>query len=203
MSDVDCATSLDCDLEQYCTSNYECVAGCNEDEDCFAGDSCNVDSKECESYGCRDTTLDCAIGEFCNPMTAECFQIHRGHCQSYCSWNDLVYGATGYECVNFDMGSGSCSTDINGNQSGCSGGPYVIQMMSMIQRFSLGDRHKGRVSTFIAPSIVIRHRHKNSVQIALCVHHCSTQMGLKQNQCVWVTVSTLKTTVLFNKLFSV
>ena len=145
---VDCATSLDCDLEEYCTSNYECVSGCNEDEDCFAGDSCNVASKECESYGCQDTVLDCGIGEFCNPMTAECFQDTRGHCQAYCSWDDLVYGTTGYECVNFDMGTGSCTTDISGNQSGCSGGSVCYPNDTSDPTFQFGGQTQGTCINF-------------------------------------------------------
>ena len=119
---VDCVTSADCDIENYCNSSYECVSGCKEDTDCYAGDSCNTDAKECESYGCRSTELDCEVGEFCNPMTSECYYDTRGHCKNYCAWDDLLYGASGGECVNFDSGSGSCMVDYNGNQTGCSGG---------------------------------------------------------------------------------
>lgn len=145
---VECATSLDCDLEQFCNGDYECRDGCAEDEDCFAGDSCNTDTKECESYGCRDTVLDCGIGEFCNPMTAECFTDSRGHCTSYCSWNDLVYGTTSYECVNFDSGTGSCSTDINGNQSGCSGGSVCYPNDVNDPSFQFGGQTPGKCITF-------------------------------------------------------
>ena len=119
---VDCATSTDCALEEYCNTDYECISGCETNNDCFAGDNCNTDSNECESYGCRDTVLDCQVGEFCNPMTAECYQDSRGHCRIFCTFNDLVNGASGGECVNFDSGSGSCMVDYNGNQSGCGGG---------------------------------------------------------------------------------
>ena len=120
---VDCVTSLDCDLAQYCSEDYECKAGCTEDTDCFAGDSCNTETKECESYGCRDSVLDCGIGEFCNEMTAECYQDARGHCQSFCNWNEVAYGEnTNGECANFDLGSGSCMGDFYGSQTGCSGG---------------------------------------------------------------------------------
>jgi len=145
---VDCATSMDCDLEEYCTANYECVSGCGNDDDCFAGDSCNTDSKECETYGCRDTVLDCQVGEFCNPMTAECFEDSRGHCTTYCSWDDLVYGTTGYECVNFDSGSGSCSTDINGNQSGCSGGAVCYPNNTEDSSFLFGGQTPGKCINF-------------------------------------------------------
>ena len=145
---VECATSLDCDLEQFCNADYECKDGCAEDDDCFAGDSCNTDTKECETYGCRDTVLDCGIGEFCNPMTSECFTDSRGHCASYCSWNDLVYGTTGYECVNFGNGTGSCSTDINGNQSGCSGGSVCYPNDVNDPSFQFGGQTPGSCITF-------------------------------------------------------
>jgi len=118
---VDCATSLDCELEEYCTADYECISGCNDDKDCFAGDSCNTDSNECESYGCRETTLDCDVGEFCNPMTAECFSDSRTHCED-CVWNDLLNGNPNYTCVRLDDGSGSCSVNLDGTQTGCSNG---------------------------------------------------------------------------------
>ena len=120
---VDCATSFDCDLEQYCNNEYECKSGCKEDTDCFAGDSCNTETKECESYGCRTSELDCGIGEFCNEMTSECYEDTRGHCTSYCSWDEAILGEnTNGECANYDMGSGSCTGDFYGNQTGCTGG---------------------------------------------------------------------------------
>lgn len=121
---VECATSLDCELEEYCsTSKYECKDGCKDDDDCFAGDSCNKEAKECESYGCRTSELDCGIGEFCNELTAECYRDSRGHCESFCTWNEVAFGEnTNGECANYDMGSGSCMGDFEGNQSGCSGG---------------------------------------------------------------------------------
>lgn len=120
---VDCVTSLDCDLEHFCNNQYECKSGCKEDSDCFAGDSCNTETKECESYGCRSSELDCGIGEFCNQMTSECYKDTRGHCQSYCNWNEVAFGEnTNGECANYDMGSGSCMGDFNGSQTGCTGG---------------------------------------------------------------------------------
>ena len=90
---VECATSLDCELEEYCsTSKYECKDGCKDDDDCFAGDSCNKETKECESYGCRTSELDCGIGEFCNELTAECYRDSRGHCESFCTWDEVIFG---------------------------------------------------------------------------------------------------------------
>ena len=71
----------------------------------------------------------------------------------------------------------------------------------MTQPFSLGDRHKERVSIFIAPSIVIRHLHKNSVQM-VCVHHCYSDGSETEPVCLG-DCEYFKETVLFNKLFSV
>ena len=145
---VDCATSLDCEIEQYCNANYECIDGCTDNEDCYAGEDCNTETKECESYGCRDTVLDCEVGEFCNPMTSECFEDSRQHCKSYCTWNDLVNGSFGYECLNFDSGSGSCSTDISGNQSGCSGGALCYPNDVNDPSFTFGGQTPGKCITF-------------------------------------------------------
>ena len=38
------------------------------------GDSCNTSTQVCETNGCRDTQLDCEIGEFCNVPTGECYE---------------------------------------------------------------------------------------------------------------------------------
>ena len=43
--DVDCLTSNDCDIEQYCSTEYACESGCENDNDCFAGDSATLPLK--------------------------------------------------------------------------------------------------------------------------------------------------------------
>ena len=117
--DVDCLTSNDCDIEQYCSTEYACEAGCENDNDCFAGDSCNTSTQVCETYGCRDTQLDCEIGEFCNVPTGECYEDDQPHCRT-CSLNDLLYPVFGEECLLWNETGGNCTVDLFfGTQSGC------------------------------------------------------------------------------------
>lgn len=79
--DVECLASEDCNIREYCnTETYVCRAGCEDDGDCIAGESCDTASNTCEEYGCRDTQLDCAIGEICREVTGECEFAHAGHC---------------------------------------------------------------------------------------------------------------------------
>ncbi len=78
--DVDCLTSSDCVVGQYCDiDDYACREGCESDGDCFAGQSCNEDG-ECEVYGCRSTVLDCDFNEVCNEDTGLCEQAPGFQC---------------------------------------------------------------------------------------------------------------------------
>lgn len=78
---VDCLRSTDCRIREYCDERtYVCRAGCSDDTDCIAGESCDVSSNTCEPYACRDTQLDCAIGEFCSAVTGECTRDPADHC---------------------------------------------------------------------------------------------------------------------------
>lgn len=116
---VDCLTSTDCDIEQYCSEQYSCERGCETDEDCFAGDECNTAAQTCESYGCRETQLDCEIGEFCNVPTGECYADDAPHCRT-CLIDDLLLPSVGEECLLWNELGGNCVVDLFfGTQQGC------------------------------------------------------------------------------------
>lgn len=79
--DVDCLTSADCVVGQYCDNedgDYACREGCQSDGDCFAGQSC--DEGECQDYGCRSTILDCDFNEICNEDTGVCEEASGLQC---------------------------------------------------------------------------------------------------------------------------
>ena len=96
--DVECLDSSQCDIHQYCNTQpgkYVCTAGCEADDDCQAGESCNVGTHECATYGCRTTTLDCPAGYVCNQGTGECELYDAGLCKDTCD-----IGATQDGCDN-------------------------------------------------------------------------------------------------------
>lgn len=84
-TDVTCLTSADCDIQQYCTGDFECASGCDQDADCFAGQACNTDANTCEAYGCRDTQLDCNYGERCDVTTGSCY-VAEQMCTNNCDY---------------------------------------------------------------------------------------------------------------------
>jgi len=78
---VDCLSSVDCRIREYCDQRtYVCRAGCSQNEDCIAGENCDVATNTCEPYGCRDSALDCRIGEVCSEVTGQCIRDTTGHC---------------------------------------------------------------------------------------------------------------------------
>ena len=98
---VQCLSSESCAIREFCdTDTYVCRAGCEADEDCQAGESCNVGTNTCEVYGCRDTNLDCAIGEVCSPVSGQCQYAHNGHCDT-CE-PDLLWGDVNGSCQDRD-----------------------------------------------------------------------------------------------------
>lgn len=91
---VQCLVSTECGIREYCDPDtYQCRSGCLENEDCRAGENCNIEAKTCEAYGCRNTELDCAVGELCSAVTGECEYDNRGHCDA-CE-SDLWTGPQG------------------------------------------------------------------------------------------------------------
>jgi hypothetical protein len=83
---AECLSSADCDLGEHCSSKLTCTTGCEEDTDCLAGQSCNDGT--CAAYGCRDTHLDCAYGEMCDPTTGTCYPDDAGSCDNCDPGND-------------------------------------------------------------------------------------------------------------------
>ena len=75
---VDCLSSSDCALGEHCDEKYTCSTGCDESTDCLAGQTCI--SGTCLDYGCRDTHLDCAYGEFCDTTTGLCYPDDSNTC---------------------------------------------------------------------------------------------------------------------------
>ena len=113
--EVDCFHSEDCLFGEYCAEDYECKTGCFVDGDCHSGDGCNVNSNQCESYGCRDSQLDCRIGEFC--IDATCQVSEPSPCQT-CSYEEWTEGMEpDQECVLYSFAEGS-SCDWRQN-TGC------------------------------------------------------------------------------------
>lgn len=78
--EVECLASVDCPIGSYCDTgdDFDCVEGCEDSDDCVAGQWCNDGS--CETYGCRSTALDCEFGLVCNTDTGACEEPSLPHC---------------------------------------------------------------------------------------------------------------------------
>ena len=115
----ECISSSDCSLEEYCTEFFQCVPGCAQDTDCVAGDTC-VDNT-CTPQGCRETELDCAVGEYCNSNTKSCEEDSFDNC-GVCNFSMWQGGISGGECVvySYDEFSSCNWDDWTQTGSGCS-----------------------------------------------------------------------------------
>ena len=111
--EIECQSSLDCDIEQYCSTDYQCEKGCEMDDDCYAGDSCNLEEMECESYGCRSTELDCSVGEFCDLDTGECYDDSFPTCDTCNATEVYVSGVNGGECITFGATETYCEQQVS------------------------------------------------------------------------------------------
>jgi len=77
-----CTSSDDCEVGTYCDLDQgACTAGCNSDNDCLPSMECDVEQRECIQPGCRNTKLDCGVGEFCNELSGECFDAGNAYCR--------------------------------------------------------------------------------------------------------------------------
>lgn len=94
---VDCATSTDCGIGEYCDPvGNTCKTGCESDGDCVAGEACDLETRECRAYECRTTALDCGLGESCR----------SGECEN--TLGDACTPCDGYDYYNSACGSGTC-----------------------------------------------------------------------------------------------
>ena len=117
--DAACLSSADCDIDQFCNPSYECEEGCIEDSDCIAGESCNADTRECQVDGCRDTNLDCELGQYCDQTTGECYDSDERHCTTCTEDNVYISPPNNGICTLGESGA-SCTIDIMFNTNGCS-----------------------------------------------------------------------------------
>lgn len=107
-SPVECFSSADCDVFNFCNPSFECQEGCETDDDCTAGDTCDKTSHTCSTYGCRSTELDCDYGETCDASSGECEQEGEW-CETGCNVNNLYSCGTNQYCIaNTDGGDGYC-----------------------------------------------------------------------------------------------
>lgn len=120
-ADVECVTNEHCDLGAYCSSapDYVCTPGCNADDDCRAGQTCNVSTNSCQAYGCRDTELDCAYGEFCT--NGSCVADTAPHCDGSCDPFTPNSCGAGNACAAWNL-HGSCN--LSNNDSDCGNNQY-------------------------------------------------------------------------------
>ncbi len=108
---VECISSAHCQLHEYCDVRaFRCMNGCQDDEDCAAGESCDVERGRCAQDGCRDTVLDCEYGEICDTQTGACEFDDRAHCQSCDRFERLSCPDMG-TCVTTINWKSSCESD--------------------------------------------------------------------------------------------
>ena len=94
-----CATSAQCEMEQFCDGDGECRTGCEDDQDCYPGDVCSVTDKVCVTESCSDTRQDCAFEQFCDLYTGECYDAGGYYC-AVCQ-DDGDCGGNGNICLGF------------------------------------------------------------------------------------------------------
>ena len=75
---VDCLTSAQCGLNSFCDSTtYRCEDGCQADDDCLSGSTCDVDTATCVQSQCTDSQIDCHFGDACNQDIGECEAVEE------------------------------------------------------------------------------------------------------------------------------
>jgi len=123
---VECKDSTTCGLHAFCDTRndtYTCKQGCQVDGDCLAGEECNTEAHKCVSYGCRNTTLDCEVGQVCNESTATCEDDPRAHCKPCSFTGSSPCGSRG-QCFQFEAGdtSGYCLMECRPADADCPAG---------------------------------------------------------------------------------
>ena len=109
-----CSTSAQCPVGSYC-SGGDCTTGCEVDDDCFPDEVCDLENKSCETRGCRDTSRDCAFGEFCDVGTGECYAASNYYCQPciYESTNSQQCGSSENICLPFGQYGDFCGVECD------------------------------------------------------------------------------------------
>ena len=110
-----CGASADCPLETFCDDEQGiCQGGCQSDRDCYPYHRCDEDN-QCISHGCRSTVLDCSMGEYCDPVTGECFMATGSYCKECEREEDC---GTGNMCLRIGDPSGQtyCGVDCSTGQ---------------------------------------------------------------------------------------
>lgn len=118
-----CSTNADCGMEAHCDAG-ECAEGCKLDADCYPGDECNEGT--CRKAPCRETSVDCGFGQFCDVSTGECYDASGVYCHS-CS-DDADCGGNGNYCINFGANGRYCGAECS-YDSDCPSGFSCIGLL--------------------------------------------------------------------------
>ena len=100
-----CATSAQCDIESFCQDG-KCLSGCQNDQDCLPGDSCNLETQVCETAACTDSQIDCDFQQFCNAFSGECTDASGLYCRE-CEVN-ADCGGNGNVCMHWGLQRDFC-----------------------------------------------------------------------------------------------
>lgn len=105
-----CSSSIDCGMKSYCEVG-ECKGGCQSNDDCYPGQVCDLENGSkgvgsCVEGACRDTSLDCGFGEFCDPASGDCYPASGYYC-SDCRDDDDC-GGNGNLCLGFGANGNFC-----------------------------------------------------------------------------------------------
>ena len=105
-----CSSSAGCPVGSHC-SGGSCVSGCEGDQDCYPDSICTEGA--CVARGCRNTTLDCAFGEFCDVNTGECYAASSYYCKPcvYGSSDEDQCGAEGNLCYPWGQYGDFCGVE--------------------------------------------------------------------------------------------
>ena len=113
-----CATSSQCPMENYCDKGA-CVTGCQGDEDCYPGNSCDLGTNSCQTAHCTDSQIDCDFKEICNVVTGECVEASGIYCRE-CELNSEC-GGSGNVCMHWGLERSFCGVTCE-SESDCPSG---------------------------------------------------------------------------------
>ena len=133
-----CQTDQACATDEFCNINHRCqvVGPCVDNTDCPATQICDVFNKNCIAATSCGGTLQCPLGQVCQPNTSTCSPgcTNSGDCpQTVIDGGVLQYvpqGCIGGQCVKAECtANAGCAfqqicTSQNTCASGCSQAPY-------------------------------------------------------------------------------